>query len=79
MSQRYNDNIKRPKLQDTQLGILNIYVFCREVEQRASGPGKSAAGVIYLSIRIHPNSCNIFPLKAAGTLLSGSRKGAIGA
>ena len=26
MSQTYNDNI-RPKQQDTQLGILNIYVF----------------------------------------------------
>ena len=33
MSQRY-DNIKRPKLQDTQLGILKIYAFCQKVQQR---------------------------------------------
>ena len=45
MSQRYNDNIKRPKLQDTQLGILKIYVFCQKIQQRVSGPGESAGGV----------------------------------
>ena len=54
MSQRYNDNIKRPKLQDTQLGILKIYVFCQKIQQRVSGPGESAGGVTqYLSLRIH--------------------------
>ena len=45
MSQRYNDNIKRPKLQDTQLGILKIYVFCQKIQQRVSGPGESAGDV----------------------------------
>ena len=41
MRQTYNGNIKRPKLQNTQLGILNIYAFCRKfsrvprVQQRA--------------------------------------------
>ena len=32
-------------LQDTQLGILEIYAFCRKIQQRVSGPGESAAGV----------------------------------
>ena len=45
MSQTYNDNIKRPKLQDTQLGISKIYLFCQKIQQRSSGPGESAAGV----------------------------------
>ena len=41
--------------------------------------GESAAGVTYLSMRIHPKSCRIFPLKVSATLLNGSRKGAVGA
>ena len=45
----------------------------------ASGLGKSAAGVTYLSMRIHPKGCHIFPLKVAATLLSGLWKGAVGA
>ena len=43
MSQRYNDNIKRPESQDTQLGILKICTFCQKIQQRALGPGESAA------------------------------------
>ena len=39
----------------------------------------SAAGVRYLSIRIHPKSCHIFLLKVSATLLNGSRKDAVGA
>ena len=46
MSQRYNDNIKRPKPHDTQLGILEIYTFCLKIQQRASGPGESVGGVM---------------------------------
>ena len=34
------------KLQDTQLWILKIYAFCRKIQQRASGPGESTAGVL---------------------------------
>ena len=50
MSPRFNDNIKKPKLQDTQLGILKIH-------QKALGPGESAAGVMwYLSLRQHPKT-----------------------
>ena len=41
--------------------------------------GESTAGVTYLSMRIHPKSCRIFPLKVSATLLNGSRKGAVGA
>ena len=34
MSQRYNDNIKRQKLQDSQLGILKIYAFLGLLSRR---------------------------------------------
>ena len=40
--------------------------------------GESFAGVTYLSMRINPKSCHIFPLKVSVTLLNGSRKGADG-
>ena len=73
MSQLYNDNTKRPKLKEIQQKIQ------LELQQRALGPGKSAAGITYLSLRIHSKSCYMFPLKVATTLLSGSGKGAVGA
>ena len=41
--------------------------------------GESAAGVTYLSMRIHPKRCRIFLLKVSATLLNGSRKDAVGA
>ena len=44
-----------------------------------SGLGECATWVTYLSTRIHLKSCCIFPLKVAATLLSVSRKGAVGA
>ena len=67
MSQGYNNNIKRPNLQDTQLGILKTYKFCQKIQQRVLGPGESTAGVMkYLSLKIHPK-------------LSDSMKGAVGA
>ena len=66
MSQVYNDNIKRPKQKENQLGNLR---FLLEIQQRALGPGESTAGTTYLSLRIHPKNCWIFPLKAATTLL----------
>ena len=40
MSQIYNDNIKRPKLQDILLRILKIYAFYWKIQQRASDPGE---------------------------------------
>ena len=41
--------------------------------------GETAAGVTYLSTRIHPKSCHICPLKVSATLLNDSRKDAVGA
>ena len=77
MSQRHNDNTKRPKPKENQLGILKIDIFCQKIQQSALGLGESAAGVMYLYMRIHPRSCYIFPLKVATTLLSGSTKGTV--
>ena len=46
MSQIYNDIIKRPKPQDILLRVLKIYAFYQKMQQRASGPGESTAGVM---------------------------------
>ena len=78
MSQRYNTTQKKTqkaKAERKSARGLKNYAFCQKIQQRASGPGESAAGVTYVSIRIHPKSCRIFPQKvtAAATLLSGSR------
>ena len=54
MRQRYNDNTKRLKPKENQLGILKMYPFHQKIQQRASGLGESAAGVTYLSMRMHP-------------------------
>ena len=35
MTQKYNDNTKRPKLKQNQLGILKIYIFCWKKQQRS--------------------------------------------
>ena len=79
-SQRDSDNTKRPKPKENQLGILKIYAFCQKIQQIATSPGESDAGVMYISMRIHPKCCYIFPLKIETTYLtSGSRKRAIGA
>ena len=50
MSQTYNYNIKRSKLQDIQLGILKVYAFCWKIQQRALGPGESAEGVTIICL-----------------------------
>ena len=39
--------------------------------------GESAAGLTYLSMRIHLKSCCILPLKVSTTLLNGSKKGTV--
>ena len=41
--------------------------------------GESTTVVTYLSMRIHPKSCCIFPLKVSATVLNDSRKDAVGA
>ena len=48
MSQRYNDNVKRPKSKENQLGILKIYAFSRKIRLRTLGPGEHCCG--YVSI-----------------------------
>ena len=80
MRQRYNNNTKRPKPKEDQLGILKIYAFCQKIQQKLSAEQiqESAAGARYPSMRMHPKNCHIFPLKVATTLLSGSRKGTTG-
>ena len=46
MSQRNNDNTKRPKTQDNQLGIIKMYAFCQKIQQSASGPRESTWGYV---------------------------------
>ena len=49
MSQRHNDNTKRPKLKENQLGILRIYGFFRAIQQRAQVQDRALLGLhIYL-------------------------------
>ena len=63
---------------DALLWNLKIYAFHQKIQLRVSGPGESTAGVTYLSMRMHPKSCCIFVLKVVATVLTGSRKGAVG-
>ena len=77
MSQIYNDNTRRPKPTENQLGILGISSW--EFMHFTGNSAEGAAGTTYLSLRICPKSCFIFPLKVASTLLSGSGKDAVGA
>ena len=53
------------KPKENHQGILKIYSFCWKVQQKASSAGEGAAGVMYLSMRIYPKSCHIFPLKVS--------------
>ena len=77
MRQRYDNNTKRPKPKENQLGILKSMHFARKFGRRPQLQ-ESTAGVTYLFMRMHPKNCCIFPLKVATTLLSGSRKGTTG-
>ena len=75
MSQRYNANTKRPKANKNRLRIKKINTFCRKIQQRASGPGESAAGFTYLSMRIHSKSWRIFPPKSCRNFTKWFKKG----
>ena len=77
MSQRYIDNAKKLKLQDTQVEIFKIYAFFHKIEQRASDLAQGAPRVTHLSIRTHSTSSRIFPLKVTAIFLNGSTKGAV--
>ena len=73
----------KAKSQAGNIWVKDIMTAARDYKNLCILPensaGESAAGVTYLSMRIHPKSCCIFPLKVSATLLNGSRKGAVGA
>ena len=82
MSQIYNNSTKRPKPKENQLGILEVssMEFMYFAGNSAQGLGSRREHFWHhVSLRIHPKSCRIFPLKLAATVLSGSGKGEIGA
>ena len=83
MSQIYNDNTKRPKLKENQLGILGISSreFMHSVGNSVEGFGsrKECYWGFVSIFENTPKSCRISSLKVARTLLSGSGKGAVGA
>ena len=66
MSQIYNDNTKRPKPQEIELGILGISAveFTHFAGNSAEGLGSRReccwGYVTYLSMGIHPKSCFFF-------------------
>ena len=45
----YIDNTRRPKLEDTQLGISKICSFHRNIQQEAFGQRETTAGVTIFS------------------------------
>ena len=71
VSQRYNDNILLVKAKIKLARDLKNLCILPEIQKRVSGPGRSAARATYLSMRMHPKSCSLFPLKVATTLLCG--------
>ena len=62
MSQRYNDNIKRQKPKENQLGILNLHISPENSEEGLGSRRECCWH--YVSMRIHPKSCRIFPPKS---------------
>ena len=50
MSQRYNDNTKKPKLKETQPGILKIYML---LENSAEGLECRRKSAVLLELPIH--------------------------
>ena len=68
MSQTYNDNTKRPKPKENQLGILGIssreftHYFGNSADGLRSGRGESPASVTYLSLRIFVYFISVFNL-----------------
>ena len=58
MNQIYNDNTKRSKPKENQLGILGVSSrqFTHFPGNSLLGPGESTAGTMDLSLRIHPKN-----------------------
>ena len=46
--------MKKAKAKGKSTRDLKIYPFCKKIQQRVLGPGETTAGVMYLSMRIHP-------------------------
>ena len=80
---KHNDNAKRPKLKENQLGILGISSreFTHSVGNLAEGfrSGREPCWGYISIFENTPKSCRVSPVKVAVTLLSGSGKGAVGA
>ena len=80
---KHNDNAKRPKLNENQLGILGISSreFTHSVGNSAEGfrSGREPCWGYISIFENTPKSCRVSPVKVAVTLLSGSGKGAVGA
>ena len=74
----YNDNTKRPKLKENQLGISSRE-FMYSVGNSTKGLGfRRECCWGYISIFENtPKSCRISPLKLTAILLSGSGKGTV--
>ena len=83
MCQTYNENTKRLKPKENQLGILGISSreFTHSVGNSAEGlgSGREHCWGCESIFQNAPKSCCISPLKVVMTLLSGSDKGAGGA
>ena len=78
MNQRYNDNTKRPKPKENQLGILGISLreFTHSVGNLAEvfRSGRECCWHYISIFENTPKSYRISSLKVAATLLSGSGK-----
>ena len=80
MSQIYNNSTKRPKPKENQLGILEVssMEFMYFAGNSAQGLGSRREHFWHhVSLRIHPKSCRIFPLKVVAALHRGSGKCAV--
>ena len=73
------DLVKTQKGQVERKSARDIKKFRILPKNSAEGLGREHCLVTYLSMRIHPKSCCIFPLKVETTLIGGSRNGLIGA
>ena len=71
----------KAKCQAGNIWVKDIMTAARDFKNLRVLPensaGDSAVGVTYLSMRIHPKICCVFPLKVSATLLNVSGKGAV--
>ena len=86
MSQRFNDNTKRPQPKENQLEIFKVMYFARKFSRGPRVQERALLGLhiylhlstyasIYISVSENTSKkLHIVPLKVDATLLSGSRK-----